>query len=82
MRPGIEKAKASNVRDCFIPNPKLKLLAQVSDVMRFKHYSLRIDLRVSWLKVLFNAESRRPQRLEERETLSLRNARVFLRTLR
>jgi hypothetical protein len=36
----IEKAKTSNLRDSFIPNPKLKLLDQVSEVMRFKHYSM------------------------------------------
>ena len=27
----------------FIPNPKLKLLEQVSEVMRFKHYSIRTE---------------------------------------
>ncbi len=27
----------------FIPNPKLRLLDQVSEVMRFKHYSLRTE---------------------------------------
>src|SRR5437899_1336423 len=27
----------------FIPNPKLKLLDQVSEVMRFKHYSIRTE---------------------------------------
>ena len=26
-----------------IPNPKLKLLDQVSEVMRFKHYSIRTE---------------------------------------
>jgi len=31
----IEKAKASKPREGFIPNPKLKLLDQVSEVMRF-----------------------------------------------
>jgi hypothetical protein len=33
----IEKAKASGPLDGFIPNPKLKLLDQLSEVMRFKH---------------------------------------------
>ena len=32
----IENAKASTPREGFIPNPKLKLLDQVSEVMRFK----------------------------------------------
>jgi hypothetical protein len=27
----------------FIPNPKLKLLDQVSEVMRLKHYSIRTE---------------------------------------
>src|SRR5258705_11406024 len=39
----IEKGKASKGREGFIPNPKLKLLEQVSEVMRFKHYSLRTE---------------------------------------
>jgi len=30
------KAKASRLREGFITNPKLKLLDQVSEVMRFK----------------------------------------------
>jgi hypothetical protein len=36
MRFDIGKAKASKPREGFIPNPKLKLLDQVSEVMRFK----------------------------------------------
>jgi hypothetical protein len=41
----IGKAKASVPWEgCgFIPNPKLKLLDQVSEVMRFKHYSIRTE---------------------------------------
>lgn len=39
----METAKASIPRDGFIPNPKLKLLDQVGEVMRFKHYSLRTE---------------------------------------
>ena len=50
MRYDIENGKASRPREAFIPNPKLKLLEQVSEVMRFKHYSLRteraVELRV------------------------------------
>jgi hypothetical protein len=39
----IGAGKASRPREGFIPNPKLKLLDQVSEVMRFKHYSLRTE---------------------------------------
>jgi integron integrase len=39
----IGNGKASTPREGFIPNPKLKLLEQVSEVMRFKHYSLRTE---------------------------------------
>jgi hypothetical protein len=41
VRLDIEKGKASRPLEGFIPNPKLKLLDQVSEVMRFKHYSIR-----------------------------------------
>src|SRR5438045_451515 len=39
-------------RDCgFVPNPKLKLLDQVSEVMRFKHYSIRTETTYrDWIK--------------------------------
>ena len=43
VRPDIEKAKASGRPDGFMPNPKLKLLDQVSEVMRFKHDSIRTE---------------------------------------
>jgi hypothetical protein len=43
MSLNIGKAKASNPREGFIPNPKLKLLDQVGEVMRFTL--------VLWLKV-------------------------------
>jgi hypothetical protein len=43
VRADIEKAKASGRLDGFMPNPKLKLLDQVSEVMRFKHYSIRTE---------------------------------------
>jgi len=39
----IETAKASRPRQGFIPNPELKLLDQVSEVMRFKHCSFRTE---------------------------------------
>ena len=51
MRFDIGKAKASRPREGFIPNPKLKLLDQVSEVMRFKHYSLRTERTYrEWIK--------------------------------
>ncbi|SRR6266568_3256257 len=43
VRTHIDSAKASTPREGFIPNPKLKLLDQVSEVMRFKHYSIRTE---------------------------------------
>ena len=39
----IGTGKASTPRAGCIPNPKLKLLDQVSEVMGFKHYSLRTE---------------------------------------
>ena len=36
MRLDIGKGKASRSREGFIPNPKLKLLEQVSEVMRLQ----------------------------------------------
>ena len=39
MNCDIEKVTASVPPAGFIPNPKAKLLEQVSEVMRFKHYS-------------------------------------------
>ena len=43
--------KASGPREAFIPNPKLKLLEQVSEVMRLKHYSLRTEVTYrEWIK--------------------------------
>ena len=51
MRFHIREAKASRPGDGFIPNPKLKLLDQVSEVMRFKHYSLRTETTYrDWIK--------------------------------
>jgi hypothetical protein len=55
----IRKAKASQPRGRFIPNPKLKLLDQVSEVMRFKHYSLRTEKTYrEWIKryILFHGK--------------------------
>jgi len=59
MRFDIGKAKASEPREGFIPNPKLKLLDQVSEVMRFKHYSLRTEQTYrEWIKrfIFFHAK--------------------------
>ena len=47
----IKKAKAYSPLEGFIPNPKLKLLDQVSEVIRFKHYSLRTETTYrEWIK--------------------------------
>ncbi len=40
MGADIDRTITSKVREGFTPNPKLKLLDQVSEVMRFKQYSL------------------------------------------
>jgi Phage integrase, N-terminal SAM-like domain len=51
VRFNIREAKASRPGDGFIPNPKLKLLDQVSEVMRFKHYSIRTETTYrEWIK--------------------------------
>ncbi len=55
----IETAKASIPQVGFIPNPKLKLLDQVSQVRRFKHYSLRTEVTYrEWIKrfILFHGK--------------------------
>jgi hypothetical protein len=55
----IGTAKASRPREGFIPNPKLKLLEQVSEVMRFKHYSIRTETTYrEWIKrfILFHGK--------------------------
>jgi integrase len=48
----MEKAKAAyHSRDGVVPNPKLKLLDQVREVIRVKHYSIRTeDAYVQWIK--------------------------------
>jgi hypothetical protein len=59
MRFNIGKAKASRPLEVFMPNPKLKLLDQVSEVMRFKHYSLRTEQTYrEWIKryILFHGK--------------------------
>ena len=75
----MENAKASKPRDGFIPNPKLRLLDQVSEVMRFKHYSIRTERSYrEWIKrfILFHGK-RHP-----RETGSALFASCLLRSKR
>jgi hypothetical protein len=51
VRFNIGKAKAYGPPKGFIPNPKLKLLDQLSEVMRFKHYSIRTETTYrEWVK--------------------------------
>ena len=48
---------ASKPHEKFIPNPKLKLLAQCSEVFRFYHYSLRTEESyIAWIRrfILFH----------------------------
>ena len=55
----IGRAKASGPREGFIPNPKLKWLEQVTEVMRFKHYSIRTETTYrEWIKryIFFNGK--------------------------
>ncbi len=67
--------KASVPRDGFRPNPKLKLLDQVSEVMRFKHNSLRTEQAYrQWIKrfILFHGK-RHPRELGAAEVRSFLN---------
>src|SRR5262249_2353661 len=60
----IGNAKASRPREGFVPNPKLKLLDQVSEVMRFKHYSLRTERTYQeWIErfILFHGNRHPPE---------------------
>jgi hypothetical protein len=59
VRFDIGKAKPSKPLEGFIPNPKLKLLDQVSEVMRFKHYSMRTETTYrEWIRrfILFHGK--------------------------
>src|SRR3977135_4519975 len=59
MRFDIGNGKTSRTGARFVPNPKLKLLDQVSEVMRFKHYSLRTERTYrEWIKrfILFHGK--------------------------
>jgi|ERR1035438_2116838 integrase len=53
----IGKAKASRPREGFFPNPKLKLLGQVSEVMRFIKALQRAVKETMWLARLIKAAS-------------------------
>ena len=57
VRFDIGKAKASEPREGFTPNPKLKLLDQVSELMRFKLRGNRF-LTSRWLGCGGNVRSR------------------------
>src|SRR5258705_9758530 len=55
----MEKGNASRRFSGFTPNPKLKLLDQVSEVIRFKHYSIRTERTYrDWIKrcILFHGK--------------------------
>lgn len=72
VRLDIGKAKASRPLEGFIPNPKLKLLDQVSEVMRFKHYSLRTERTYrEWIRrfILFHGK-RHPREMGPTEVSS------------
>src|ERR1044071_6979083 len=62
----MEKAKAAyHSRDGVVPNPKLKLLDQVREVIRLKHYSIRTeDAYVQWIKrYIFFHNKRHPKEM-------------------
>lgn len=65
MRANIGKGITSVPREGFIPNPKLKLLEQISEVMRFKHYSLRTERTYrEWVKrFIFFHDKRHPKEM-------------------
>jgi hypothetical protein len=47
----IGRGKASGPREGFIPNPKLKLLEQVSEVMRFMFSARWMSLEATWISL-------------------------------
>ncbi len=71
----METVKASIPREGFIPNPKLKLLDQVSEVMRFKHHSLRTEQAYrQWIKrFIFFHGKRHPKDMGPAEVRSFLN---------
>jgi len=69
VRFNIGKAKADGPPEGFLPNPKLKLLDQLREVMRFKHYSIRTETTYrEWVKryILFHGK-RHPREMEAKE---------------
>ena len=51
MGANIEPTKAALATGKVIPNPKARLLAQVREVIRVKHYSIRTEQAyVGWIK--------------------------------
>ncbi len=75
LKLNMETAKASIPREGFIPNPQLKLLDQVSEVMRFKHHSLRTEQAYrQWIKrFIFFQGKRHPKDLGPPEVRSFLN---------
>ncbi len=66
----MEKAKAANPSGVgVVPNPKLRLLDQVREVIRVKHYSIRTeDAYVQWIKrFIFFHGKRHPREMGARE---------------
>src|SRR2546425_12576191 len=60
---GKGKASVPGAGCGFIPTPKLKLLEQVSEVMRFKHYSIRTEATYrEWIKRFFFFHGKRHPR--------------------
>ncbi len=64
-------ANASSGPTGFIPNPKLKLLDQVGEVMRFKHYSIRTEQTYrEWIKrFIFFHGKRHPREMGAEEVV-------------
>src|ERR1035437_354322 len=63
----MDPTKASRPREGLVANPKLKLLDQVSEVMRFKHNSLRTEQAYrQWIKrfMLFHRVAPHPGPLQ------------------
>jgi integron integrase len=72
MEADIERGKAYRPLEGFVPNPKLRLLDQVSEVMRFKHYSIRTERTYrEWIRrfILFHGK-RHPREMGGAEVSS------------
>jgi integron integrase len=62
----LKRAKASSAPwEVFVPNPKAKLLDQVREVIRFRHYSIRTEqCYVQWIKeFIFYHNKRHPKEM-------------------